>query len=169
MSAQFVKRLLTTQLRRTKYSAVVLEKVSTRPIRSVVAAYLKPLSGSMNTTLLPEHWKTFVAKYSLVGAEIELPWPGEDDLTIFIEILNDEGVEREAKENWPGIGVVKDGFIPVAGSASGDPLFINHHDGLNGPLYLIDHEKVGTDSYNRTEAVETMLEHYEELLKYKST
>ena len=111
----------------------------------------------------------FAAKHSLVGAEVELPWPGEDDLAIFIEILNDECVEREAKENWPGIGVIKDGFIPVAGSASGDPLFINVHDGPNGPLYLIDHEKVGPDGYNRAEAVEIMLERYDDLLKYKST
>ena len=34
------------QLRRTKSSAVVLEKVSTRPHRTVVAAYLKPLYGN---------------------------------------------------------------------------------------------------------------------------
>jgi hypothetical protein len=41
--------------------------------------------------------------------------PGETDLIAAIEIFDDKGVEQEATKSWPGIGVLKDGFIPVGG------------------------------------------------------
>ncbi|MDH3997654.1 MAG: hypothetical protein OET90_02340 [Desulfuromonadales bacterium] len=122
----------------------------------------------MKTSILPDYWKTFVEKHSLVGTEIDFPWPGDGDSMATVEILGDEYVEEEAKEHWPGIGVFQDGFVPVGACSvgTGDPYFINTNDGPNGPLYKIDHERVSPDGYNRDEAVETMLEHYEDLLKY---
>jgi len=107
----------------------------------------------------------------LASQEIEIPWPGEDEMTAIIEILDDATAEIEATELWPGIGVRKDGFVPVGGCAigTGDPFFINVNDGPNGPLYQIDHERVGKDGYDRSEAVEVMLEHYQDLLEYTDT
>lgn len=125
----------------------------------------------MITKILPDYWKKFVVTHSLEGKEIEFPWPGEEDLVAGIEILNDEAVEKEATEYWPGIGVLKDGFVPVGGCmiGTGDQFFINVNDGPNGPLYKIDHERVGSDGYNRGDAVTIMLEHYEDLLKHIPT
>ena len=122
----------------------------------------------MKTPLLPDHWKEFVNKHTLEGKEIEFPWPGEDDLTAMIEILNDETVEMEANELWPGIGIKKDGFIPVAGCAcgTGDQYCINVNDEPDGPLYIVDHEKVGSDGYDQNDAVKMMLAHYSDLLKF---
>lgn len=122
----------------------------------------------MKSKLLPDYWKDFVNTHSLVHEEIEFPWPGEDDLTAIVEILDDENVERETKELWPGIGVHKDGFIPVAGCGvgTGDQYCINVNDGKNGPLYLVDHERVGEDGYDRADAISIMLPNYEDLLNH---
>jgi hypothetical protein len=122
----------------------------------------------MKSDLLPDHWKSFLEDNALVGMEIEFPWPGELDLKAMIQILDDETVEIESTEMWPGIGIKKDGFIPVAACSvgTGDQYCINTNDGPNGPLYLVDHERVGPDGYNRDEAVEIMLAHYRDLLNY---
>lgn len=125
----------------------------------------------MKSVLLPEYWTVFVTDHSLVGAEIEFPWPGQRDLSAIIEIYDSLAAEQEATEAWPGMGVQKDGFVPVGGCASGtgDPFFINVNDGPNGPLYKIDHERVRLDGYDPREAITVMLDHYEQLLDYVST
>ena len=121
--------------------------------------------------ILPEHWKRFVAQHSLVGKEIAFPWPGEAELMAVVEILDDSGVEDEARGAYPGIVVLRDGFVPI-GSCSlgtGDPYFINVHDGPSGPIYKIDHTRVHADGYNPDTAVKTMLGSYLDLLNYIST
>jgi hypothetical protein len=129
----------------------------------------------LKSDLFPEYWKEFVNKNNLEWAEIEFPWPdedgadGEDDLNVIVEILDDKTAEREAYELWPGIGILKDGYIPVGGCGigSGDPFCINKNDGKNGPLYLVDHERVGLDGYDKDDAISVMLNNYEELLAYR--
>lgn len=122
----------------------------------------------MKSLLIPDYWRRFVDTHHLVGREIEFPWPGEEDLTAIIEILDDRGVEMEANELWPGIGIKKDGFVPVGGCSigSGDPYCINIHDGEDGPLYVADHERVGPDGYEPKEAITVVLESYKELLNF---
>lgn len=118
--------------------------------------------------MFPNYWKNFISENSLVNQEIEFPWPEEDDLNCIIEIFSESDAITESNEYWPGIGVAKDGFIPVGhcGIGTGDPFFINENDGMNGPLYKIDHERVSSLGYNRNEAVLVMLASYSELTKY---
>jgi hypothetical protein len=121
--------------------------------------------------LLPEHWKQFAFAHSLVGKEVEFPWPGEDGLMAVIEILDDIGVENEARRAYPGIVVFSDGFVPIGACSigTGDPYLINLHDGPYGPIYKIDHAQVHNSGYNRETAVTKMLESYRDLLNYVST
>ncbi len=69
---------------------------------------------------------------------------------------------------WPGLGVSKDGYVPVASCliGSGDYYYINANDGRNGPLYRVYHDAVGSDGYKAEEAVAMVLDHYEHLLQY---
>lgn len=122
----------------------------------------------MKTTLLPNHWKNFVILNDLLGAEIEFPWPNENDLEAVIEILSYENVEREANELYPGLIVKKDGFIPVAGCSigTGNQYCINLKDDENGPLYLVDHTQVLDKNYDQEKAITIMLKHYQDLLDY---
>jgi hypothetical protein len=126
------------------------------------------MKNNMKTLLLPEYWKSFVINNDLVGKEVEFPWPDEEDLDAIIEILDDENVELEANELWPGIGIKDDGYFSVAGCSigTGNQYCINIHDGKNGPLYLVDHERVGPEGYDKKEAISIMLNHYEDLLKF---
>jgi hypothetical protein len=117
----------------------------------------------------PEYWKHFVDENGLVDTEVEVP-PEADlsGLGIELEFLDAAGTRVEAEELYPGIGVYRDGFIPVGGCAfgSGDPYFINVNDGENGPLYRIYHDAVGDENYDRSQAVAVVLKDYRELLAY---
>ncbi|MFZ1059471.1 MAG: hypothetical protein WAP47_09800, partial [Candidatus Rokuibacteriota bacterium] len=50
---------------------------------------------------------------------------------------------------WPGLGVSKDGYVPVAwcSTGSGDYYYINTNDGQSGPLYRVYHDAVGPEGY----------------------
>jgi hypothetical protein len=122
--------------------------------------------------MIPQYWKSFVKQNSLVWKEIEIP--EHVDMTeagAEFEILDEEGICREAEDLYPGIAVSKDGFVPVGGCSigTGDPYFINQYDGLGGPLYRIYHDMVGEDGYDRDEAVDVVIENYTEILKYVIT
>ena len=121
--------------------------------------------------MFPQYWKKFIQAYSLEHKEIEFPWPNEDDLDCVIQVMSESEAIDEATNYWPGIGVKKDGYIPVGHCAigTGDPYFINTNDGENGPLYKIDHEAVSEDGYNKEEAVDVMLSSYSEITKYENT
>ena len=121
--------------------------------------------------LLPEHWKLFATQHSLVGREIEFPWPGKDELVAVIEIFDDGSVEHEARGAYPGIVVLRDGFVPIGGCSigTGDPYFLNVLDGPAGPIYKIDHTQVHSNGYNHDTAVTEMLGSYHDLLRYVST
>ncbi len=122
----------------------------------------------MTSLLIPDYWRHFVDTNHLLGREIEFPWPGEENLVAVIEILDDKNIEMEANELWPGIGIRKDGFIPIGGCSigSGDPYCINIHDGEGGPLYVADHECVGLEGYDRDNAISVVFKSYKELLHY---
>jgi hypothetical protein len=116
--------------------------------------------------MIPNYWKDFLESNDLAGKEIEFPWPGEADLSAIIEILSYKCILTEATEYWPGKGVIKDGYIPVGHCSigTGDPFFINIHDGPNGPIYKIVHEEVNDENYDKKKAVYVMLDSYEQLL-----
>ena len=120
----------------------------------------------MKSDLIPDYWREFLKSNSLAGKEIEFPWPGEDDLTACLEVLDEEMIEKEAKEYWPGIGILNDGYISIGGSDSGDQFCINVKEGKGGPLYLVDHERVGPEGYDKEETISLMLKSYEELRNY---
>ena len=125
----------------------------------------------MNPNLVPEYWKSFVMQHPLVGTDVEFPWPGEEELTAVIEILDGDGIEHEARDAYPGIGVLQDGFVPVGTCSigTGDPYFINVNDGPAGPLYKINHASADADGYDRESSVSTMLETYHDVLKFRNT
>lgn len=121
--------------------------------------------------IFPEFWRRFLAEHRLVGLEVEIPEAG--DLTgigAVIELLDEDAAASEARDAFPGVGVLADGFVPVGGCGlgTGDPYFINIHDRDNGPLYRISHEDVSLTGYDRAQAVATVLAHYEDLLRSSS-
>lgn len=113
-----------------------------------------------------------MASHGLEGASLEVP---EDDdvseMGIEIIIFDEAGSLSEEEDAYPGIVVAKDGFVPVGGCAvgSGDQYFINAADGEGGPLYRIYHDMFAGDDYNRDEAIDTVLNSYAELSKYKNS
>ncbi|MEO0375638.1 MAG: hypothetical protein AAF329_13635 [Cyanobacteria bacterium P01_A01_bin.17] len=105
----------------------------------------------------------------LISREVFIP--EESDLTGLgadLRFYDAEGSQKEAKEFYPGIAVAADGFVPVAycTEGSGDPYFINSHDGIDGPLYRIYHDAVSQESYNRAEAVAIVLQTYTDVLRF---
>lgn len=115
------------------------------------------------------YWRTFVEQHHLVGREISVP----DDRDVSgvgaeIEILDESGIQFEQTGLYPGIAVAAAGYIPVGSCSigSGDPYFINVHDGEGGPLYRIYHDEVVDEHYDSEAAVAVVLKDYRELLKY---
>ncbi|MCV2349494.1 hypothetical protein [Paucibacter sp. Y2R2-4] len=117
--------------------------------------------------MLPTHWLQFVDSNHLAGKsasfseDVDLSTLGAD-----MGFLNETQSATELTDFWPGIGVAKDGYVPVAwcSEGSGDYYYINTNDGPNGPLYRIYHDAVGPDGYSAEDAVVKVLNHYEELL-----
>ena len=97
------------------------------------------------TKITPEYWDKFVEEHDYVEKDFEVP--EDDDLSgvgVNLSIMKYEDIVDEAENAYPGIVVMKDGFIPVGSClvGSGDPYFINVNDGMNGPLYRIYHDSV---------------------------
>ena len=124
--------------------------------------------------MIPEYWKGFLTTNSLIGQYCEIP--EASDLSELdggdLKIFDESEILEEANEFYPGLAVIKDGFIPVASCSegSGDPYFINIKDGPNGCLYRIYHdaEMIDDNSYNLDDAVNIVLKNYTDLLKYVS-
>ncbi|MCP4976227.1 MAG: hypothetical protein GY931_08715 [Maribacter sp.] len=123
--------------------------------------------------MIPDYWIKFMDENNLRDVMCEIP--EEADLSELdggsIEIFKEEEIIDEATNYYPGIGVVKDGYIPVASCShgTGDPYFINIKDGKAGKLYRVYHDAVFDGKYNKEEAINVVLNNYEDLLKYKST
>ena len=105
----------------------------------------------------------------MVGREFSIP--EEIDLSglgVDLEVFSEESSIQEATEYWPGIGVLSDGYIPIAGCliGTGDPYFIMPAEGVGGKLYRIYHDEVSDKGYNPKSAITIVLESYEEILNY---
>jgi hypothetical protein len=122
-------------------------------------------------TVQPQYWQDFISQNNILYTEISIP--EENDLSEVgtdLEIFDEKTTSEEASLFYPGLVVIKDGYIPIAGCSigSGDPYFININEGENGSLYRIYHDSVFEDGYNVNDAVDKVLENYEDLLKYKN-
>jgi hypothetical protein len=118
---------------------------------------------------MPPYWKTFVEQHQLIGREFLLP----DDVDLSgvgadIEILGEANILNEQTESYSGIAVASAGFIPVGncGIGTGDPYFINVHDGEGGPLYRIYHDELINEQYDAKTAIAIVLQDYRQLLKH---
>ena len=119
--------------------------------------------------MFPEYWSDFLAHNALVERSATVPKTSDlsglgADLQFFSEV---EALE-ESEDFYPGIAVAPDGYIPVASclKGSGDPYFINKHDGVNGSLYRIYHDAVAVMPYKKEEAIAIVLENYESALEF---
>lgn len=125
--------------------------------------------------MFPYYWKEFLDSAGIQRIEIHIPASDDlsqiDDEGIDIYIFDEAMSGEEADKYYPGIGVKKDGFIPVAGCqlGTGDPYFINTNEGKGGALYRIYHNKVFDENYDSEKAIDKVLNNYEDLLKYKIT
>lgn len=131
------------------------------------------MGKALGEKMIPDYWIEFLNKSNLRDIECEIP--EESDLSEIdggcLEIFNENNIKDEATNYYPGIGVLNDGYIPVAGCShgSGDPYFININDGKSGPLYRIYHDEVIDENYSKDSAINRVLNNYEDLLKYKVT
>ena len=119
--------------------------------------------------MLPIYWLRFVESNELSGHTARVAEDADlSTLGADMKFLTAEQSVDELTNFWPGIGVAKDGFVPVASclSGSGDYYYINTKDGLNGPLYRVYHDAVHEDGYNVEDAVARVLDHFEDLLPY---
>lgn len=119
--------------------------------------------------MFPNHWIDFTSKNRLGGAKASIPEEfDKSGLGIELEFLTSEQAIDEAENFWPGIGVAKDGYVPVGSClcGSGDYYYIKASDGPAGPLYRIYHDAVDDTGYDPDEAVAVVLSRYQELLNY---
>ncbi len=133
---------------------------------------LQAIRDHMSGVIIPHYWQTFLRQNRLVGQELSIPASADlSGVGIEIEILDEQGILTEQTEAYPGICVSGVGFVPIGICAlgTGDPYFINSHDGAGGPLYRIYHDEVNDENYDQQRAVAIVLEDHRELLKYVKT
>jgi hypothetical protein len=121
----------------------------------------------MKGVMFPRFWIEFISKNGLEGATVEVPEElDRSGLGVELKFLTSEQSVDEATNYWPGIGVAKDGYVPVGSClcGSGDYYYIKTSDGAAGPLYRIYHDSVGEGGYDPDHAVAVVLQNYEELL-----
>lgn len=118
---------------------------------------------------MTSYWQAFVEQHHLVGREFSVPDDRDvSGVGIEIEILDDLGTQSEQTELYPGIAVAEAGYVPVGGCSigTGDPYFINIHDGEGGPLYRIYHDEVVDQNYDPKAAIAVVLQDYRDLLNF---
>jgi hypothetical protein len=116
--------------------------------------------------MFPHYWTSFLKNHELLGKSASLS--EEDDMSEVsadIIFLTEAESNDELENFWPGIGVAKDGFVPIGACAigSGDYYYINLNDGTNGPMYRIYHDAVHSDGYDPATALDKVLDHYESI------
>jgi hypothetical protein len=121
--------------------------------------------------MIPDYWKEFLEANDLIEKDFELN--EKEDLSgvgADFSLMRYEHIIDEAENAYPGLVVIKDGFIPVGSCliGTGDPYFINEKEGKNGSLYRIYHDSVFDDGYDSETAIDKVLEHYETLLTKQS-
>lgn len=117
--------------------------------------------------MIPEYWSQFLTQHDLVGRSFQIN--GQVDLSGLgaeLQFLNPQQSIDEATHFWPGIGVSRDGYVPVAMCllGSGDYYYINSNDGPRGPLYRVYHDAVNESGYDPKDAITVVLNNYETLL-----
>lgn len=122
--------------------------------------------------MLPHYWMAFIDAHHLIGKETSVS--DDVDLSgvgIELRFLTEEQSADEATNLWPGIGVAKDGYVPVGAclTGSGDYYYINSKDGPGGPLYRIYHDAVDERGYQPDEAIALVLKSYEGLLAHRAS
>ena len=119
--------------------------------------------------MFPDFWAKFILNHCLVGATAEVPEERDkSELGVDLEFLTSAQSIDEATNFWPGIGVAKDGYVPVGSClrGSGDYYYIKASDGDAGPLYRIYHDAVDDRGYDPDNAIALVFHSYEELLGY---
>lgn len=119
--------------------------------------------------MFPIYWHQFIQQHRLEGKsaclseDVDLSTLGVD-----MQFLTEAQSINELTNFWPGIGVSKDGYVPVACCliGSGDYYYINTNDGQDGPLYRIYHDAVGPNGYKTENAVAKVLNHCEKILRH---
>jgi len=122
---------------------------------------------SCEVFVFPSYWIDFISRNALIGAIIEIPEAlDHSGLDADLTILTPEQSLDEAENAWPGIGVAKDGYVPVGGCnfGSGDYYYIRAADGEAGPLYRIYHDAVDDQGYHPDDAIALVLQNYQALL-----
>lgn len=116
--------------------------------------------------MFPDFWVSFLNQNDLHGAIVELS--EELDLSglgVDLQFLTAEQSIDEAANFWPGLGVAKDGYVPIGAClrGSGDYYYIRSNDGKAGPLYRIYHDAVDEDGYEPVDVTAVVLQSYEDL------
>jgi hypothetical protein len=117
----------------------------------------------------PLHYREFVERHGLAGAEAEIPESGDlSGVGASIGLYDEAAAREEAEEFYPSLVVKEDGFVPIGQDliGNGDPYFINIRDDPPGPVYRIYHDSVADRDYDRAEAIASVLASYEELLSH---
>jgi hypothetical protein len=119
--------------------------------------------------MFPDYWKAFATEHRLARKTACID---EDDdasgLGADLLFLTEAQSDDELANCWPGLGVGKDGYVPVAACAtgSGDYYYIDSREGAGGALYRIYHDAVGPEGYDPDEAIELVLEHHADVLRH---
>jgi len=119
--------------------------------------------------MFPSYWGEFISKYRLVETAVSVPDElDQSGLGVELSFLTPEQSLDEAENCWPGIGVAKDGYVPVGACncGSGDYYYIRTSDGEGGRLYRIYHDAVDDDGYDPDDAIAIVMQDYQELLNY---
>lgn len=120
--------------------------------------------------MIPDYWRNFIVVNDIIGCDFEVS--EEDDLSELgadLRIMSIEQCVSEARECYPGIVAIKDGYIPVAMclEGSGDYYYIQVTEGESGSLYRIYHDAVNGEKIE-SKGIEKVLNNYVSLLKNKS-
>ncbi|MDC5806206.1 hypothetical protein OPW36_13040 [Vibrio europaeus] len=109
---------------------------------------------------IPDYWLDFISKNNLSNKSFEIP----DDFDLSglgadFKVFARSEIDDETSNYYPGINVVKSGYIAVACClcGSGDPYFINVNDGENGKLYRVYHDD---------NSIDIVVNNYKDILKF---
>ncbi|PMO57616.1 hypothetical protein BCT08_03510 [Vibrio splendidus] len=97
---------------------------------------------------IPDYWLNFVSKNDLSNKSFGIPDDFDlSELGADFKVFTRSEIEDETSHCYPGINVVKSGYMAVGSClcGSGDPYFINVNDGENGKLYRVYHDDNSVD------------------------
>ncbi len=91
-------------------------------------------------SILPSWYIEFLTTFPINGLIIDFNVNPDDERSL--EFVGFEGIQEEFYELYPGCAIGKLGYICIAEdpTGSGDPYFINIHEGDNPSVYQIYHD-----------------------------